>query len=172
MVIALCTTLMGLVLALVLPNHYTAVTSILPPQQSSSSSGSAIMSQLSSLSALGGVGTGSPLKNPNDMQVALLRSRTVEDAVIDRFKLGGNFTRRSAHRKRARCSRNGLKLIPVQKDGIIRISVTGYGRQPVCGDGQWICRRIPKVFRPTLRSRRPHSEECSSRTSLPNRRIP
>jgi uncharacterized protein involved in exopolysaccharide biosynthesis len=123
MVIALCTTLMGLVLALVLPNHYTAVTSILPPQQSSSSSGSAIMSQLSSLSALGGVGTGSPLKNPNDMQVALLRSRTVEDAVIDRFKLGQLYKAKRPSETRKMLEKR-VEIDPGTKDGIIRISVT------------------------------------------------
>jgi tyrosine-protein kinase Etk/Wzc len=119
----LCAALGGLLLALILPNHYTAVTSILPPQQGSSSSGSAIMSQLSSLSSLAGVSSGGPLKNPNDMQVALMRSRTVEDAVIDRFKLGQLYKTKRPSETRKKVE----KLVDIDsgtKDGIIRISVT------------------------------------------------
>ena len=121
--ITFCTGLVGLLLALLLPNHYTAMASILPPQQSSNSSGSAIMAQLTSLSALAGVGTGSPLKNPNDMQVALMRSRTVEDAVIDRFKLGQLYKTKRPSETRKKLEK-WVEIEAGSKDGIIRISVT------------------------------------------------
>jgi tyrosine-protein kinase Etk/Wzc len=123
--ITFCTGVAALLLALILPNHYVAVTSILPPQQSSASSGSAIMAQLSSLSSLSGAGIGSPLKNPNDMQVALMRSRTVEDAVIDRFKLGQLYKTKRPSETHKRLE----KLVEIDtgtKDGIIRISVTDH----------------------------------------------
>lgn len=121
--ITLCVGLFGFLLALLLPNHYTAVTSILPPQQGSNSSGSAIMAQLSSLSSLTGAGTGSPLKNPNDMQVAFMRSRTVEDAVIDRFKLSQLYkTKRPSETRKVLEKR--VEIDTGTKDGLIRISVT------------------------------------------------
>ena len=118
-----CTGLAGLLLALLLPNHYTAMTSILPPQ-SSSSTGSAIMAQLSSVASLAGVGTGSSaLKNPNDMQVALMRSRTVEDAVIDRFKLNQLYKTKRQSETRKKVEKT-VEIDTGIKDGIIRVSVT------------------------------------------------
>jgi uncharacterized protein involved in exopolysaccharide biosynthesis len=70
-------------------------------------------------SAAGGLG----IKNPNDQQVALLKSRTVEDAMVARFHLQARYRRKylSAARKRweqVTNVENGLK------DGLIRISVT------------------------------------------------
>src|SRR6185312_5475482 len=79
-----CATLIGVILSFVLPTRYTATTSILPPQQNSSV-GTALMAQLGNLASIGSLAGGSlGLKNPNDLQVALLKSRTVEDAVLDR----------------------------------------------------------------------------------------
>lgn len=111
------------IISLVLSNRYTAITSILPPQQNSSM-GSALMAQLgalSSVASLGGGGLG--LKNPADLQIALLKSRTVEDAMIDRFHLMGLF--HAKLRSAARKSLEGIVDIDSStKDGLIRISVT------------------------------------------------
>lgn len=114
--------LVALIAALVLPSKYTASTAILPPQQNSSV-GSAMMAQLGaigSLATLGGSGIG--LKNPNDLQVALLKSRTVEDAMVDRFHLMDLF-----HVKLRSQAREKLESVVAidsgSKDGIIRISV-------------------------------------------------
>lgn len=113
----------GLVLALVLPNRYTAVTAILPPAQGSSGS-SALLAQLGSLGSVASMGSGSlSLKNPNDLQVAMLQSRTVEDAMIDRFGLMQLYGK-----KRKSDARKELeKSVAIEngaKDGLIRISVT------------------------------------------------
>jgi len=67
--------------------RYTATVTLLPPQQNTSIS-AALASQLGSLggmAALAGGGLG--LKNPNDMFVGMLRSRTVEDAMVQHFGL-------------------------------------------------------------------------------------
>lgn len=79
--------LIALLISLLLPKKYTATTTILPPQQNSSLS-SAIMSQIGSLGSLGALaGSTMGLKNPNDMFVAMFKSRSVEDAMIQRFGL-------------------------------------------------------------------------------------
>lgn len=120
--IAICATVVGIILALVLPVHYTAVTSILPPQQNSSV-GAALMSQLGSLGSLGSLAGGSlGLKNPNDLQVAFLKSRTVEDAMVDRFHLMDLYHSKlkSAARK---TFENHVSIDDGSKDGLIRISV-------------------------------------------------
>ena len=87
-VIALVVMVMGLALAFLLPVRYTAEVTILPPQQNSSFS-SAIASQLSGLSSMASLagGSGLGLKNQNDMYVSMLKSRIVEDALIQRFGL-------------------------------------------------------------------------------------
>jgi tyrosine-protein kinase Etk/Wzc len=73
------------VISLLLPKAYTANARILPPQESSSIA-SAMLGQLGPLlGAAAGKDLG--LRNPNDMYVAMLHSRTVSDRMIDRFSL-------------------------------------------------------------------------------------
>lgn len=115
---------MAAIVAFVWPSRYTATTVILPPQQNTSSS-ALLLGQLSGgvgpLAGLAGSTLG--LKNPNDLQVSMLKSRTVEDAMVDRFNLLGLYhdKRRSDARldfERYTDIENGLK------DGLIRISVS------------------------------------------------
>jgi uncharacterized protein involved in exopolysaccharide biosynthesis len=118
-----CTIVLAAILSLLLPIRYTAMTSILPPQQSTSA-GSSLLSQLGNLGSVASLAGGSlGLKNPNDLQVAMLKSRTVEDAMVDRFHLMDLFEvkRKSDARKRFE------KIVDIDsgsKDGLIRISVT------------------------------------------------
>jgi len=111
------------IVSFLLPNRFTATTIILPPQQNSSSA-IALLGQLGSANPLASLaGSGLGLKNPNDLQVAMLKSRTVEDAMIDRFNLMTRYRelRKSDARKafeKVTDIENGLK------DGLIRISVT------------------------------------------------
>jgi uncharacterized protein involved in exopolysaccharide biosynthesis len=123
--ITACTIGIAITLSLLLPVKYTATTSILPPQQGSSA-GSSLMAQLGnslgSVASLAGGGS-LGLKNPNDLQVAMLRSRTVEDAMIDRFHLIDLFKlkRKSDARKKFE------KISDIDngaKTGLIAISVT------------------------------------------------
>jgi tyrosine-protein kinase Etk/Wzc len=122
--IAAYTVVIGVIVSLLLPLRYTATTSILPPQQTSSA-GSALMAQLGNLSSVASLAGGSSLglKNPNDLQVAMLRSRTVEDAMLDRFHLVELFKvkQRSDARKELE---NVVDIDNGIKDGLIRISVT------------------------------------------------
>ena len=78
----------AVIVALVLPKRYTATAILLPPQQNSSL-GAQLASQLGSLGSVATLAGGgsSLLKNPNDMYVGMLRSRTVEDAMIQHFGL-------------------------------------------------------------------------------------
>jgi tyrosine-protein kinase Etk/Wzc len=120
--IAACTVLAGIILSLVLPVRYTATTSILLPQ--GSSAGSALMAQLGNLGSVASLAGGNlGLKNPNDLQVALLKSRTVEDAMVDRFHLMELF--KVTHKSDAQ--KKFEKIVDIDsglKDGMIHISVT------------------------------------------------
>ena len=109
-------------LATVLPLRYTSTTTFMPPQQSSSAS-SALLAQLGSLGSLAGLGGGvAGLKSPNDLYVALLKSETVENALIQRYEL-----MREYRCKRLSDARKALEkhttIDGSGKDGLIRISI-------------------------------------------------
>jgi capsule polysaccharide export protein KpsE/RkpR len=108
--------------ALLLPKHYTATVVLLPPQQSGST-GAAMMAQLSNLGAMASAAGSMGIKNPNDQQVALLESRTVEDAMAARFHLQELYRRKYLSTTRKRWER-ATKIDNGLKDGLIRLSVT------------------------------------------------
>jgi tyrosine-protein kinase Etk/Wzc len=113
---------LAIILSLILPARYTAMVTLLPPQENSSM-GAALAAQLGNLggvAALAGGGLG--IKNPNDRYVAMLQSRTVEDAMVQRFSL-----MREYHAKRFSDARkdfeNHTTVDGSGKDGLIHISV-------------------------------------------------
>ena len=65
-------------------NSYTATTKVLPPQQSTSNAVS-ILGQLGSIGSSAGAALG--LKNPNDVYLAMLKSRSVAENIVKRFNL-------------------------------------------------------------------------------------
>lgn len=119
--VAVSVLLAGIV-SLLLPSWYTARTTILPPQQTSSL-GAGLMNQLGNLSPLAALaGRDFNLKNPNDLYVAMLKSRSVEDAMIQRFDLMSRYneSRLTDARKKFESYR---EIEAVQKEGLIHISV-------------------------------------------------
>jgi tyrosine-protein kinase Etk/Wzc len=115
----------GLVVSLLLPSRYTAIVTLLPPQQASSLS-SALASQLGGLSGLGGVaslaGSGLGLKNPNDMFIGMLKSRTVEDAMVQKFHLMDEYNKKYVSTAR-KAFEDHVTLDGASKDNLIHISV-------------------------------------------------
>jgi tyrosine-protein kinase Etk/Wzc len=116
---------LAVIVCLVIPNRYTATASILPPQQNSSP-GAALLSQLGSLGSLGLLSGSlglSGLKNPNDLAIALLKSRSVEEAMIQRFDLKKLYKQKRM--SDARKAFEGHSDIENNlKDGLIRVSIT------------------------------------------------
>lgn len=106
-------------LSLLLPNQYTSSTKILPPQQSQSGA-SAMLSQLGSVAGL--VGGAGGLKNPSDLYVGMLKSRTVGDNIVERFGLAQRFGTRYRSAARQQLERN--TMIMLGKDNIITVDVT------------------------------------------------
>jgi tyrosine-protein kinase Etk/Wzc len=105
-------------ISLTLPNVYTGRTKILPPQQTQSTS--AVLAQLGSLAGLAG-GAASGLKNPNDLYVGMLKSRSVADNLIERFDLNRLYDRRYPSDTRKQLAER--TTIVAGKDGIITIDV-------------------------------------------------
>jgi tyrosine-protein kinase Etk/Wzc len=112
--------------AFLLPVRYEAKVVLLPPAQNSSL-GSALMGQLGSLGALGSLaslagGGGLGLKNPADMYVSLITSRTVEDAMINRFGLMQEYREKNMSDARKELERR-TTAVAGAKDGLIRLSM-------------------------------------------------
>jgi uncharacterized protein involved in exopolysaccharide biosynthesis len=115
---------LSIAVSLILPKSYTATVTLLPPQQNSS-----LSNQLAAqLGAMGGVaatlagGGSSLLRNPNDMYVAMFKSRTVEDAMIEHFGLMQEYHRRYLSDARKKFEHNAT-VDGSGKDGLIHISV-------------------------------------------------
>jgi tyrosine-protein kinase Etk/Wzc len=114
--------LVALVTVLIMPKIYTATTTVMPPQQNSSLS-SALMSQIGSLGSLGALaGASVGLKNPNDMYVAMFKSRTVEDAMIQRFGLMAEYRQKYMSTARKSFEKHAT-VESGTKDNLIHISV-------------------------------------------------
>ncbi|MBZ5523430.1 MAG: hypothetical protein LAP21_14440 [Acidobacteriia bacterium] len=109
----------ALVTSLLLPKSYSANAKIMPPQQNQSMSSTALLSQLGPLAALAGSGLG--LKAPSDLYIAMLHSRTVADALVDRFSLMSVYNVKL--REYARRSLETHTEMIAGKDGVISISV-------------------------------------------------
>jgi uncharacterized protein involved in exopolysaccharide biosynthesis len=110
------------IVSLLLPNMYTGTTRILPPQQSASAA-SALLSQLGgALGGLGGLAGGAlGVRNPNDLYVGMLKSRTVADNLITRFDLQKVYNQELL--SNTRLSLMGNTTILAGRDGIISIDV-------------------------------------------------
>jgi uncharacterized protein involved in exopolysaccharide biosynthesis len=110
--------LAALGISFVIPPTFTAKTVLMPPQAQQSAAASLIQS----LGALGGVaGAASGIKNPNDQIVALLKSRTLSDRMIDRFELMAVY--KAKLRQDARQALAGSVRVSAGKDGLIAIEV-------------------------------------------------
>ena len=103
-------------ISLMLTNIYTANTTILPPQQGQSSA-VAMLGQLGALA--GGAGAALGIKNPSDLYVSMLKSRTVEDDLIKRFNLKALY--KAKFEQDVRNALEGNTVVSSGKDGIIDI---------------------------------------------------
>ncbi len=120
--------ILAIVISLLLPQRYTATATLLTPQQDTSM-GVALASQMGSMGSMGGMGgmaalaTGSlGLKNPNDMFVGMLKSRTVEDAMVQHFGLMQQYHMRYLSDAR-KAFEHQTTVDGSGKDGLIHISV-------------------------------------------------
>src|ERR1039458_167169 len=117
--VTLAAALLALIVSLLLPKMYTATTTVLPPQQNQSTA-IAMLGQLGAIAGLGSADLG--LRNPDDLFVAMLGSRTIEDRLIDRFDLRRVYSVRQY--QAARKTLEKRSKIVAGDEGLISISVT------------------------------------------------
>ena len=104
--------------ALLLPNIYTATTRIMPPNESKGGLAS-MLGGMGDLAALAGISGGG---SSGDLYVGMLNSRTVADAIIDRFHLMEVYEQDY----RVKMYEKLQQLVSIslgKKDGIVAVSV-------------------------------------------------
>ncbi|HEY1939981.1 MAG TPA: Wzz/FepE/Etk N-terminal domain-containing protein [Candidatus Angelobacter sp.] len=119
-VLPIITGVIAALISLILPAAYTADVKIVPPQNAPSASG--ILNQLGPLATAAASGKDLSLHGPSDMYVAMLHSRTVADALIQRFSLM-NLYKAKRHID-ARMRLDSDTMITISKENVISISVT------------------------------------------------
>ena len=111
--------LLATIVSFLLPKTYTATSTILPPQQKQS----ALNSMLGQIGAIAGLSGGDlGLRNPDDVFVAMLTSRTIEDNLINRFDLRKAYRVKRYHDAEKKLKQNSEVI--ATKEGLISISVT------------------------------------------------
>jgi tyrosine-protein kinase Etk/Wzc len=119
----LVSSVLAIVITLLVPNRFTGTTKILPPSQSPSAS-SMMMNQMAGSGAgalLSMAGKDLGLKDPADLYIGMLRSRTVEDAMIARFDLARVY--RTKKQSSTRMELENATEMRSGKDALITISV-------------------------------------------------
>jgi uncharacterized protein involved in exopolysaccharide biosynthesis len=101
-----------------IPNVYKSTTRLLPPQQAQSGA-AALLSQLGGVASIAAGAAG--LKNPGDLYVGMLRSRTIADRLIARFDLKKVYD--VELQEKARRELEESTSILSGKDGLITIDV-------------------------------------------------
>lgn len=114
-------TLASLLLSFLLPPRYTAGVAILPPQQGSSAA-AVLAGQLGNASIASLAGGALGLKNPSDMFVGMLKSRTIEDAMVHHFGLMQEYHKRYLSDAR-KVFEKRVGIDDSGKDGLIHVTV-------------------------------------------------
>jgi capsular polysaccharide biosynthesis protein len=111
-----------LILDFALPQEYTATITILPPQANASMSAIPESEHSGKNGELTGTAsTMQPMKNLNDLYVSILKTQSVEDAVIERYGLQSEY--RKKYLVDARDSlESHTKIDGSRKDGLIQLS--------------------------------------------------
>jgi len=116
--------LLALGISFAIPPTFTATTRLLLPQQQQSLA-TALASQLGALAGSAGAVAG--IRNPADTYVAMLKSRTVADRLIERFELKHLYKAKFAEETRR--ALEARTTIAAGRDGLITVSVDDHDAQ-------------------------------------------
>jgi len=116
--VPLASVVLAVAAAFLMKPVFVSTAVILPPQQQTSGVAS-MLGQLGSLA--GAAGSMAGLKNPNDLYVAMLQSRTIADSLINRFDLKKRFEVDTMDE--ARKELDGKAIALSEKSGTISVKV-------------------------------------------------
>lgn len=107
----------GLSVALLLPTVYTAKTTLLPPQQNQGAS-AGVAASLGALAATTGIAAA--FKTPEELYVGLLKTDSVANALINRFKLKDRYEEDTLVNTRRELARN-VRIAADRKSTLISV---------------------------------------------------
>jgi capsule polysaccharide export protein KpsE/RkpR len=127
------TLIASIVLAFVIPSHYRSAVRFVPGENSSNSSGSSMMGLLSKAIGSDNSTTGFGLdaasllgaKTPGAFYVEILKSRTVQDRLTNRFDLRARY-RKSTYLEARKKLTSFTDVEEDKKSGVITLTVTDY----------------------------------------------
>jgi tyrosine-protein kinase Etk/Wzc len=128
---------LAVIVSLILPIRYEAKVALLPPSSQSSSLASSMLSQIGGMGSLGSLGSlgalasglgGLGMKSQTDVYIALLKSRTVEDAMIKRFDLMAEYREKRMSDTRKEFERR-TTILAGTKDNLITITLEDHDPQ-------------------------------------------
>ncbi len=127
----LAISVLTLVILLIIPNKYTAVARLLPPQQNMTLSaqlldslgGAAIPGAASGTRGLGDISALLGVKAPGPIYVSMMSGNNFSDRIIERFKLRELYNKDYIEEVRKKLSER-VELLAGEKEGIISIEVT------------------------------------------------
>jgi len=118
--------LLATLVVFLLPVRYEGKVVLLPPRSQNSSVAASLLGQMGgssgALESLGALAGGLAMRPQSDMYVSLLKSRTVEDAVIRRFDLMAEYQLKRMSDTRKELERR-TSIIAGTKDGLITITL-------------------------------------------------
>ena len=110
----------GIVVSLITPATYVSRTTIMPSQQSGGGGGG--LASLGSLAGLAGLGAlsnmAAGIKSSDEMYIALMRSQSVQSALIEQFKLKERYGARSTEEARQVLNLN-VTILADKKSGML-----------------------------------------------------
>ena len=122
LVVTFLAAITGVVVSLITPATYVSRTSIMPSQQSGGGGGG--LASLGSLAGLAGLGAlsnmAAGIKSSEEMYIALMRSQTVQSALIEQFKLKERYGARNTEEARLELNLN-VTVLADKKSGLLLI---------------------------------------------------
>jgi tyrosine-protein kinase Etk/Wzc len=121
-VVTFLAALTGVVFSLITPATYVSRSSIMPSQQSGAGGGG--LASLGSLAGLAGLGalsnTVAGIKSSDEMFIALMRSQSVQSAMIEQFKLKERYSAKNIEEARQALTLN-VTIVADKKSGLLFI---------------------------------------------------
>lgn len=112
--------LLATIVSFLLPPIFRGETRIIPPQQGRQDMASQMLGQLGGAAGL--LGATIAVKTPNEMYIEILKSRTILDRVIDKYKLMDSYRKKYREDARKKLLK-AFKAKEEKKSGIIILSV-------------------------------------------------
>jgi len=118
--LTLAATVVGLVISLTLTPIFSSTALVIPAQQGGGAGAAALaqLAQSTGLGALGGIAGG---KSTEQLYVAMMRSQTIQDALIEKYELRVKWEARSIEAARQKLTKN-VSVAVEKQSGLIKIT--------------------------------------------------